>query len=166
MEVGGLDLAEVGRDALETLWVRGGLPASFLAQTDSASFALRDGYVRDFIERDVELLRKPWTEQVQRFWTMTAHRHGQSWNSSQVAASLCVDQCSARDYLDLLADMYMLRVVPAWVEKIRKRQRKAPRVYVRDSGLLRALLGLKTREAVLSHPVTAASGEVLRSSRA
>jgi predicted AAA+ superfamily ATPase len=96
---------------------------------------------------------------MRRFWTMAAHYHGQTWNSSAVASSLGVNDTTARRYLDVLAGAYMLRLLPPWFENLGKRQRKLPKSYFRDTGLLHSLLGLRTREAVLGHPKAGASWE-------
>lgn len=160
VEMSGFDLTEVGAEAVERLWTRGGFPRSFLAADEASSFAWRDDFARTFLERDLfqlGLSLPPVT--MRRFWTMAAHYHGQTWNSAQIASALGVNDTTARRYLDILAGAYMLRVLPPWFENVGKRQRKAPKAYFRDSGMLHTLLGLRTREAMLSHPKAGASWE-------
>ena len=160
VEMGGFDLSEVGVPELERLWLRGGFPRSFLADDDASSYAWREDFVRTFLERDLPQMGLSLPPLLlRRFWTMAAHYHGQTWNSSEVAGALGVNDTTARRYLDILAGAYMLRLLPPWFENLGKRQRKAPKVYFRDSGLLHALLGLGAREAVLSHPKAGASWE-------
>ncbi|HTQ07215.1 MAG TPA: DUF4143 domain-containing protein [Polyangiaceae bacterium] len=157
VEVGGLEPGEADLST-DVLWVRGGLPPASLAQSDEASFAWRRGIVREFIERDFRrsgLLRA--SAAFERTLTMAAHGHGQAWNSSSIARALKVDDTTVHRYLEVLSGTFMLRVLPAWVENTRRRQRKAPKVYVRDSGILHALLGLETQEQLRSHPIAAAS---------
>ncbi len=158
--MGGFDLNETGGDAVYTLWDRGGFPRSFLAESDADSWAWRDNFIRTFLERDIPQLgiRIP-PLVLRRFWTMVAHYHGQIWNSSEVASSLGVDDTTARRHLDLLAGAYMVRLLPPWFENVAKRQRRSPKVYLRDSGLLHALLGIRGDQAVLTHPKCGASWE-------
>jgi predicted AAA+ superfamily ATPase len=120
----------------------------------------RESFVRTFLERDIPQLgiSIP-AETLRRFWTMIAHYHGQIWNAAAIARSLGVSENTARRYLDILSGAYMLRVLPPWFENIRKRQVKAPKVYLRDSGLLHVLLQLTRTEDVLGHPKLGASWE-------
>jgi predicted AAA+ superfamily ATPase len=160
VELGGFDLRETGGDAMQRLWDRGGFPRSFLAESDVDSWAWRDNFIRTFLERDIPQLgvRIP-ALVLRRFWTMVAHYHGQIWNSSEVAASLGVDDTTARHHLDLLAGAYMIRLLPPWFENLGKRQRRSPKAYLRDSGLLHALLGLRGHPAIVTHPKCGASWE-------
>ena len=160
IDLGGFDLGEVGLEKRDQLWLRGGFPPSFLATEDSASMAWRDDFVRTFLERDIPQfgISIP-AETLRRFWTMMAHYQGQLWNATQLARSLGTSENTARRYLDILAGAYMIRVLPPWFENIRKRQVKAPKIYLRDSGLLHALLQLTTVADLQSHPKLGASWE-------
>ncbi len=160
VDLGGLTVDEVGMESRDTLWIRGGFPRSFLAQDDVASLAWRDSFIRTFLERDIPQLGigVP-AETLRRFWTMIAHYHGQLWNASAFGRSMGVSENTARRYLDILAGAFMVRVLPPWYENLKKRQVKAPKVYLRDSGLLHALLQLGDHHAVLGHPKLGASWE-------
>ncbi|HJX11447.1 MAG TPA: ATP-binding protein [Candidatus Binatia bacterium] len=160
IDLAGFDLGEVGAQQCNQLWLRGGFPPSFLAPDDSASMAWRDDFIRTFLERDIPQLgiSIP-AETLRRFWTMIAHYHGQVWNGAQLARSLGTSENTARRYLDILAGAYMTRVLPPWFENLRKRQVKAPKIYLRDSGLLHALLQLTTAPDLQSHPKLGASWE-------
>jgi uncharacterized protein len=160
IDLAGFDLGEVGAQQCNQLWLRGGFPPSFLAPDDSASIAWRDDFIRTFLERDIPQLgiSIP-AETLRRFWTMIAHYHGQVWNGAQLARSLGTSENTARRYLDILAGAYMIRVLPPWFENLRKRQVKAPKIYLRDSGLLHALLQLTTAPDLQSHPKLGASWE-------
>jgi uncharacterized protein len=160
VDLTGFDLAETGVDSLRTLWLRGGFPRSFLAADDRASFTWRQDFVRTLLERDLPQLgiTIP-SPTLRRFWTMVAHYHGQTWNAAEFARSLGADEKTARRYLDILAGAFVVRVLPPWFENLRKRQVKAPKVYVRDTGLLHALHGLGTFNELLGHPKLGASWE-------
>ena len=158
VDVAGFDLAETGPDAWRILWQRGSLPRSFLAATDRESRRWRRAFVRAFVERDVLQMGIAVSSQaIEKFWTTVAHRHGQVWNASELARSLGSGPALARKYLDILAAAFTVRALPPWYENLKKRQVKAPRVYVRDSGLLHTLLGVDQTEAVMSHPKAGAS---------
>lgn len=160
VDVSGFDLAEVGTDAEQELWLRGGYPRSFLAESETQSYAWRQGFIRTFLERDIPQLgiSTP-AETLRRFWTMIAHYHGQHWNASELARSIGATEPTARRYLDILAGAYMVRVLPPWFENTGKRQVKAPRVYLRDSGLLHALLEVERMRDLERHPRLGASWE-------
>jgi predicted AAA+ superfamily ATPase len=160
IDLTGFDLAETGPDSLTPLWSRGGFPRSFLAANDRASLAWRLDFVRTFLERDLPQLgiNVP-AATLRRFWTMIAHYHGQTWNAAEFARSLGADEKTARRYLDILAGAFVVRVLPPWFENISKRQVKAPKLYVRDTGLLHALLGLGSFEDLQGHPKLGASWE-------
>lgn len=160
VEMGGLDLWEFGAARESRLWWRGGFPRSLLAKSDAASLAWRDDFTRTFLERDIPQmgLTVP-SLMLRRFWTMVAHYHGQTWNSAEVAASLGVNDTTARRWLDVLAGAYMVRLLPPWFENLGKRQRKAPKVYLRDSGILHSLLGVRSPRELLTHPKLGASWE-------
>jgi predicted AAA+ superfamily ATPase len=160
VEVGGFDLRETGADQHQRLWLRGGLPRSYLAQSDRASLVWRDAYARTFLERDIPQLgiSVP-AATLRRFWTMVAHLHGQVWNASELARALGASEGTARRYLDILTSTYMVRQLQPWFENIGKRQVKAPKVYLRDSGLLHLLLDLGDLSALQGHPKLGASWE-------
>lgn len=160
VDLGGLDVSEVGAENQQVLWSRGGFPRSYLAADDEASFAWRDAFIRTFLERDLPQLgiSIP-AETLRRFWTMIAHAHGRTWNASNVGRSLGVSDHTTRSYLDILAGAYVVRVLPPWFENVKKRQVRAPKVFLRDSGLLHALLQLRDRDSLLGHPTVGASWE-------
>jgi len=155
-----LAVDEVGADALDRLWIRGGFPLSFLATSDHRSAEWRRSFVCTFLERDLPALgiQIP-AETLRRFWIMVAHSHGSVWNHARFAASFGVAETTVKRYLDLLTSALVLRQLPPWWENVTKRQVKSPKVYVIDSGLLHTLLDLETQEAVESHPQLGASWE-------
>jgi predicted AAA+ superfamily ATPase len=160
VELGGFDLGEVGADAPMQLWSRGGFPRSFLAATDADSYAWRESFIHTFLERDLpELEVKIPSTTMRRFWTMLAHYHGQIWNASELGRALGVNEKTARSYLDILGGTYMVRVLQPWYENLGKRLVRSPKAYVRDSGLLHVLLGLRSLPEVMSHPKLGASWE-------
>ncbi len=160
VDLGGFNLGETGADAWRTLWERGGFPRAFLARSGKGSALWRRDFVRTFLERDIPQLgiTIP-AESLRRFWTMIAHYHGQTWNASEFARSLGSSEATARRYLDILAGAFMVRVLPPWFENLKKRQVKAPKVYVRDTGLLHTLLGIPREDQLLGHPKVGASFE-------
>src|SRR5712692_2268306 len=153
VDMGGFTLYEAGPQYQARLWLRGGFPNSYLARTDVESFLWREAFIRTFLERDIPLLdiQIP-ASTLRRFWTMVAHVHGQAWNSSDVASSLGVAHTTARRYLDLLSGAFMVRQLPPWFENLGKRLVKAPKVFIRDSGLLHALLNVPDAPSLESHP--------------
>jgi len=160
VDLSGLTLPEVGSENRDALWSRGGFPRSFLALDDEASFAWRRDFIRTFLEKDLPQLGLTIpAETLRRFWTMVAHYHGQRWNASEFGRALGASENTARRYLDILAGAFMVRVLPPWFENLRKRQVKAPKTYLRDSGLLHALLQLRGLEEVRGHPKLGASWE-------
>lgn len=160
VDLTGFDLSEVGPGAVGDLWLRGRFPRSFLARSDVASRRWRDDFIRTFLERDVPQLgiSVP-AETLRRFWTMIAHYHGQVWNAAEFARSLGRAEATARRYLDILSGAYLVRQLQPWHANVGKRQVKAPKIYVRDTGLLHALLALDTPKQVHSHPKYGASWE-------
>ena len=160
VDLGGFDLAEVQAAAVRKLWWRGGFPRSYLATSDRASADWRQDFIRTFLERDIPQLgiNIPATT-LRRFWTMTAHFHGQVWNAADLARSLGASEPTARRYLDILSSTFMVRQLPPWFENLGKRQVKAPKVYVRDTGLLHSLLTLDKFAALEGHPRLGASWE-------
>ncbi len=160
IDLSGFTLGETGPEHQDRLWTRGGFPRAFLAEDDAASVAWRDAFIRTFLERDIPQLgiTVP-AETIRRFWTMVAHYHGQTWNGAQLARSLGASENTARRYLDILAGAFMVRVLAPWFENVSKRQVKAPKVYLRDSGLLHALLQVGTLRELQAHPKLGASWE-------
>jgi hypothetical protein len=160
VELGGFTLAEVPADRLDRLWTRGGFPRSFLSRTERDSAAWREGFVQTFLVRDLPQLGLSLSAPaMRRFWTMVAHYHGQTWNGSALARSMGVSDKTVRAWLDVLTGTFMVRQLQPWFANVAKRQVKAPKVYIRDTGLLHALLGLSDRHAVLGHPAAGASWE-------
>ncbi|MGB4779410.1 ATP-binding protein [Microbacterium sp.] len=155
-----LDEAAAAGIAADRLWLRGGYPDSLLAGSETASLIWRDDLVRTYLERDVPMFapRIP-TETLRRLWTMIAHNSGGLLNASSLGQALAVGGQTVDRYLDLLADLYLVRRLASWHANVGKRVTKAPKVFVRDSGLLHALLGLETLDDVLSHPVAGHSYE-------
>jgi hypothetical protein len=147
-------------DDWRTLWCRGGLPPSYLSASDRVSFEWRQAFVTTYLERDLSVLgvRTP-AATLRRFWQMLAHANGQLWNASKIAASLGVSAPAIRHYLDLLEDTFMVRQLQPYHINLKKRQTKSPKTYVRDSGLLHAILGLETMDAILGHPSAGSSFE-------
>ena len=160
VDLSGFDLRETGVGVWRRLWNRGGFPRSFLARGARASSLWRRNFVRTFLERDIPQLgiTIP-AESLRRFWTMVAHYHGQTWNAAEFARALGSSEGTARRYLDILAGAFMVRVLPPWFENLKKRQVKAPKTYVRDTGLLHSLLGIPGEDQLLGHPKVGASFE-------
>ena len=160
VELAGFDLAETGVEAWPRLWLRGGSPRSYLAASDDDSMAWREGFLRTFLERDIPQLgiSTP-AAAMRRFWTMLAHWHGQTWNASELGRAMSASDKTMRRYLDLLTGTFMVRQLQPWFENVAKRQVKAPKVYLRDTGLLHALLEIPNEAALLSHPRIGASWE-------
>ncbi len=160
IEISGFGLGEVGEDETETLWQRGGFPLSFLAANEEDSRVWRKQFIQTFVERDLPQLGFNIPAQAMwRFWAMLAHYHGQVWNAAEPARSLGLSEATVRRYLDLLTGAFLVRQLAPWHENIGKRQVKAPKVFVRDTGLLHQLLGLADAAALLSHPKCGASWE-------
>ncbi len=137
----------------ERLWIRGGMPRSFLAPTDADSYYWRQNYITTFLERDIPNLGfsiPP--EQMRRFWLMLAHYHGQILNVSELSRSLGISEHLVRKYIDILAGTFMIRVLTPWFENLKKRQVKSPKIYFRDSGILNALLGIADNNQLQTNP--------------
>jgi predicted AAA+ superfamily ATPase len=160
LELGGLHALELGADALDKLWIRGGFPGSTLAATDGDSAEWRRQFIRTYLERDIPQLgpRLP-AETLRRFWTMLAHGQGSLLNAAELGRSLGVDGKTVGRYLDLLVDLLLVRRLPPLLANVGKRLVRSPKVLVRDSGLIHTLLGLGDADAVLGHPVAGASWE-------
>ncbi|OGT33402.1 MAG: hypothetical protein A2W28_07900, partial [Gammaproteobacteria bacterium RBG_16_51_14] len=156
----GFSLKELGNPALERHWLRGGFPLSWLAANDKGSSVWRKNFIQTLLERDLPQwgVRTP-AAALWRFWTMLAHYHGQIWNAAEPARAMGVSESTTRRYLDLLTDAFMVRQLQPWHANVRKRQVKAPKIYLRDSGLLHQLLGIQTKKDLLTHPKAGASWE-------
>jgi len=160
IDVSGFSLTELGADELERHWWRGGFPRAFLARDDAAARQWHEDFIRTFLERDIPQLGIGVPAMtLRRFWTMVAHYHGQVLKVSELARSLGSSEPTARRYLDILCGTYVVRQLPPWFENLKKRQVKAPKIYVRDSGLGHALLGIPDRPALQAHPKLGASWE-------
>jgi len=156
----GLRLADVGPKFQTRHWMRGGFPLSYAARSDSDSLTWRRQFLQTFLERDMPQLGITIPAQaLGRFWNMLAHYHGQIWNGAELARALAINESTVRRYLDLMSGVFMVRQLAPWHENLGKRQVKAPKVYVRDSGLLHALLGIADRRALELHPKIGASWE-------
>jgi uncharacterized protein len=160
LAMGGFSMAELGAEAAELLWLRGGFPLSYLAANEADSVAWRRNFVQTLLERDFPQwgVRVP-AVALRRFWTMLAHYHGQTWNAAEPARSLGVGESTVRRHLDLLTDAFMIRQLQPYYANLRKRQVKSPKTYVRDTGLLHQLLGIDSLKALLTHPKVGASWE-------
>ena len=158
--IGGFSLHELGAEMEQELWFRGGFPLSYLAPTQADSAAWRKSFIQTLLERDLPQwgVRVP-AVALQRFWTMLAHYHGQTWNAAAPARALGVSESTTRRHLDLLTDAFMIRQLQPYFANIRKRQVKSPKIYVRDSGLLHQLLGVDTPKTLMTHPKVGASWE-------
>jgi len=158
--MGGFALSEVGEAAEQQLWLRGGFPLSYLAKGEAGSLAWRRSFIQTLLERDFPQwgVRVP-AAALRRFWTMLAHYHGQIWNAAEPARALGVSESTMRRHLDLLTDALMIRQLQPYLANLSKRQVKAPKIYVRDSGLLHQLLGIGSLKGMLSHPKVGASWE-------
>ena len=156
----GFSLAEVGIAAQDQLWLRGGFPLSYLAQSEEDSVVWRKNFIQTFLERDLPQfgIRIP-ANNLLRFWTMLAHYHGQVWNGAELARSLGISQPTAQRYLDILSGMFMIRQLQPWYANLKKRQVKSPKIYFRDTGLLHQLSGIRSKQDLLMHPKSGASWE-------
>jgi len=159
-ELGGFGFDEVGQREWEKLWFRGGFPPSFLARSDATSDDWRRRFIRTFLERDLpELGITIRSVILNRFWSMLAHYHGQIWNASEFGRSFGVADTTVRHYLDLLTGALVVTQLLPWHENISKRQVKAPKIYIRDSGILHSLLGIRSQQDLEKHPKVGASWE-------
>jgi len=156
----GFSVQELGYNAQRQHWLRGGFPLSFLATNETNSLNWRKAFIQTLLERDFPQwgIRTAATT-LWRFWSMLAHYHGQTWNAAEFARALGVSESSARRYLDLLSDAFMVRQLQPWHANIRKRQVKSPKIYIHDSGLLHQLLGIGNERDLLTHPKIGASWE-------
>ena len=151
---------EVGFENINTLWLRGGFPISYLAENNNESLIWRETFIRTYLERDIPQLgiHVP-AANLRRFWTMLAHSHGQLWNASQIARGLGLSSPTVKNYLDILEETFIVRQIQPYHFNIKKRLIKSPKVYIRDSGLLHALLRIKTFDDLQAHPVIGSSWE-------
>ena len=160
IEVSGFNLDEVGAGAQGALWLRGGYPRSFLATDEANSFNWRNEAVNRYVEQDLRQLGIDIAPPAMlRFWKMLAHYHGQIWSAAPFAQSMGVSQPTVRKYMDILTYTYMIRQLQPWHQNLGKRQVKAPKIYFRDTGVLHALMGIKTVADLVTHPNSGASWE-------
>jgi len=156
----GFRLSDLGAAAQERHWLRGGFPLAYTARTEANSLLWRRQFVQTFLERDMPQLGVTIPAiSLRRFWTMVAHYHGQILNAAELARALAINETTVRRYLDLLTGVFLVRQLPPWFENLGKRQVKAPKVYVRDTGLLHTLLGISSWRDLESHPKVGASWE-------
>jgi len=160
IELAGFNIREVGPDSWQTLWLRGGFPRSFLADSHDDSLAWREGFIHTFLERDIPQLgiTIP-SAAMRRFWTMLANYHGQIWNASELSRSMSLTDKTVRSYLDILSGTFMVRQLQPWHENIGKRQVKSPKIFLMDSGILHALLNIGDNHSLYGHPKVGASWE-------
>jgi len=159
-ELGGFSVEEVGVENHMQRWLRGGFPRSYLARTHAESDEWRQGFIRTFLERDLPQLGITIrSTALRRFWIMLANYHGQVWNASEFGRSFGVADTTVRNYLDLMTSALVIRQLSPWHENISKRQVKAPKIYIADSGVLHTLLGLRTLKDLEGHPKMGASWE-------
>jgi hypothetical protein len=160
LNVGGFSSSEVGAEQQDRLWLRGGFPRAFLAESPEAAQRWLEGFVQTFVERDIPGLGfRVSASALGRFWRMLAHYHGQIWNASELARSLDASPTAINHYRDLLAGTFMVRVLPPWFENLGKRLVKSPKMYLRDSGVLHHLLGIGDLDTLHVHPRLGASWE-------
>ncbi len=160
IELDGFDLSETGNNSWQTLWLRGGFPRSFLANSEDDSLAWREGFIRTFLERDIPQLgiSIP-ASAMRRFWTMLAHYHSQIWNASELSRAMGLSDKTVRSYLDILTGAFMLRQLQPWFANTGKRQVRSPKIYLHDSGLLHSLLNIPDMLTLFGHPKVGASWE-------
>ncbi len=160
LDIGGLTVVEVGASNLNQLWIRGGFPDSYLASNDHQSFTWRENIIRTYLERELPILGYNISSATMgRFLGMLAHTQGELFNATRIAASLGVSTPTVLRYLDILVDLFLVRVLRPWHQNQGKRLIKTPKVYIRDSGLLHCLLHIKNLNEVLMHPVAGGSWE-------
>ena len=160
VEMSGFDLGEAGSESWRELWHRGGFPKSFLAKDLESSFAWRQDFIKTFLERDLRNMgvQVP-AASLRRLWNMLAHYHGQVGNASEIGRSLGESNMTVKRHIDILTGALVVRQLQPWHENIGKRQVKSPKIYIRDSGILHALLELSSPAAVEGHPKLGASWE-------
>jgi predicted AAA+ superfamily ATPase len=160
LELTPLLASEIEPKDVESLWLRGGFPDSFLADSEEQSVLWRQNFIRTYLERDIpQFAPRISTETLRRFWGMLSNAQGTLINVAQLAGNLGIDQKTAQSYMDLLIDLLMVRKLQPWHSNIGKRLIKSPKIYVRDSGLVHSLLSIANKEALLSHPIIGQSWE-------
>ncbi|MDF2965176.1 MAG: putative superfamily ATPase [Rickettsiaceae bacterium] len=158
IELTPFSLSEVNE--IKNLWIRGGFPRSYLAESDEDSYLWRESYIRTYLEQDIPNLGfQIAPRNIHRFWMMLSNYHGQIFNASEIGRSLGITDHTAKNYLDILEGTFMIRSLQPWFENISKRQVKSPKIYFRDSGILHNLLGLRNKQALDAHPKLGASWE-------
>ena len=159
-DLGGFSLDEVGFENYKRLWLRGSFPRSYLARTNEASNEWRTGFIRTFLERDIPQLGITIrSATLRRFWTMLAHYHGQIFNASEFGRSFGIADTTVRHYLDVLTSALVVRQLKPWYENISKRQVKAPKIFLSDSGLTHSLLHIRSMDELEGHPKVGATWE-------
>lgn len=158
--LGGFRLSDVGKDSWQKLWLRGGFPRSFLARSNESSFLWRENYIQTFLERDIPQLGfKISAAKLRRFWILLSHYHGQTLNYAELGRNLGITDGTIRHYLDILKGTFMIHLLQPWHQNTKKRLIKAPKLYLRDSGLFHTLQEIETKRTLLSHPKLGASWE-------
>lgn len=160
VELDGLRLADIGSSAIQRHWLRGGFPLAYTAQNEQDSMVWRRQYIQAVLEQNLPQLDiRVAAPALRKFWSMVAHYHGQTWNGAEFARALSVSEPTIRRYLDIMTGVFMVRQLPPWFENLKKRQVRSPKVYVRDSGVLHALLGISSARDLEHHPKVGASWE-------
>lgn len=160
VEVNGFAIDEIGANQARVLWRRGGYPLSFLATDEARSVQWRHRFIDVFLQRDLPQLGiNVAVPAMRRFWMMLTHYHGQIWNAADPARSMGVNESTVRRYLDWLMQTFMVRQLQPWYENLGKRQVKSPKIYFRDTGLLHALMGVRTEADLMRNPRSGASWE-------
>lgn len=159
-ELSPFSLSETNSENIQKLWLRGGYPESYISRDNDESYVWREAFIKSYLETDIPQLgiRIP-AQQLRRFWTMIAHSHGQLWNASKIAGSLGISAPTVMSYLDILEETFIVRQLRPYYSNIKKRLIKSPKVYIRDSGLLHALLNISTLDDLHSHPSLGSSWE-------
>ncbi len=160
VQLEGFRLSDIGASSQDRHWLRGGFPLSYTARTEADSLAWRRNFIQTFIERDISQMgiSIP-SAALGRFWNMVAHYSGQIWKGADLSRSLAVSETTVRRHLDLMTGVFMFRQLQPWFENLGKRQVKSPKIYIRDSGLLHALLGITNKRELELHPKVGASWE-------
>jgi predicted AAA+ superfamily ATPase len=159
-ELSPFSLSEINSENIQKLWLRGGYPESYISKNNDESYVWREAFIKSYLETDIPQLgiRIP-AQQLRRFWTMIAHSHGQLWNASKIAGSLGISAPTVMSYLDILEETFIVRQLRPYYSNIKKRLIKSPKVYIRDSGLLHALLNISTLDDLHGHPSLGSSWE-------
>ncbi len=159
-ELSPFSLSEINSENIQKLWLRGGYPESYISRNNDESYVWREAFIKSYLETDIPRLgiRIP-AQQLRRFWTMISHSHGQLWNASKIAGSLGISAPTVMSYLDILEETFIVRQLQPYYSNIKKRLIKSPKVYIRDSGLLHALLNIRTLDDLHGHPSLGSSWE-------